>query len=160
LGEAVPSGRRPQCDLRRTKIQPPRPRAAYVERGTLHGGSATRSPTAVSSCCARQRATARRRCLAHEDRVLPALAWLSRRRATIVQRLVECMLAALEPFDPPWRTAPESLLATHRPRLPQGPRVAAEIINALDACEAPHGVIAFDDLHRVADRTSSAFSIS
>ena len=29
--------------------------------------------------------------------------------------------------------------------------VAAEIINTLDACEVPHGVIAFDDLHRVDD---------
>src|SRR4030095_15897183 len=29
--------------------------------------------------------------------------------------------------------------------------VAAEIINTLDACEVAHGVIVFDDLHRVGD---------
>ena len=61
------------------------------------------------------------------------------------------MLAALEPFDPPWRTAPESLLARVGRSADEDRAVAADIINALDACEAPRGMIAFDDLHRVAD---------
>ena len=93
--------------------------------------------------------------LAQEVARLPdgkRLAWVSADAGDDLQRLLECMLAALEPFDPPWRTAPEALVA----RVGRVPRtseraVAAEIINALDACEAPHGVIVFDDVHRVDD---------
>ena len=35
--------------------------------------------------------------------------------------------------------------------------LAAEIINTLDACEVAHGIIAFEDVHRVDDRRSSGF---
>ena len=77
-----------------------------------------------------------------------------------VQRLAECMLAALEPFDPPWRTAPESLLARIGRSPDEDRAVAAEIINALDACEVEHGIVALDDLHRAADPASSASSTS
>src|SRR4029453_10564911 len=68
-----------------------------------------------------------------------------------VQGRVGCMLAALEPFDPPWRTAPEALLARIGRSDDEQRAVAAEIINTLDACEVAHGVIVFDDLHRVGD---------
>ena len=47
--------------------------------------------------------------LAHEIARLPpehAVAWISADAGDDLQRLLECMLAALEPFDPPWRTAP------------------------------------------------------
>lgn len=35
------------------------------------------------------------------------LAWVSLDPDDDLYRLLECLLAALEPFDPPWRVAPE-----------------------------------------------------
>ena len=135
----------------RTKIQPPRPRAAYVERGTLHDrlGDALANRRIVLLCA--PAGYGKTTLLAREASRIPALAWISADAGDDVQRLVECMLAALEPFDPPWRTAPESLLARIGRSSAEDRAVAAEIINALDACEVSHGVIAFDDLHRVVD---------
>jgi len=136
----------------RTKIQPPRPRANYVERGPLHGrlGDALANRRVVLVCA--PAGYGKTMLLAQEAARLPegtALAWVSADEGDDVQRLTECMLAALEPFDPPWRTAPESLFARVGRASDEDRAVAAEIINALDACDAPHGVIVFDDLHRV-----------
>ena len=80
------------------------------------------------------------------------MAWVSADAGDDLQRLLECMLAALEPFDPPWRTAPESLVTrVGRATSEEQRTLAAEIINTLDACEVPHGIIAFEDVHRVDD---------
>ncbi|MGZ9030228.1 MAG: LuxR C-terminal-related transcriptional regulator [Burkholderiaceae bacterium] len=92
--------------------------------------------------------------LAQEVARLPpgtALAWISADPGDDLQRLLECMLAALEPYDPPWRTAPESLVARVADSIVAQRDVAAEIINTLDACDVAHGVIVFDDVHRVED---------
>jgi LuxR family maltose regulon positive regulatory protein len=135
----------------RTKIQPPRPRANYVERGVLHDrlAAALRSRRVVLVCA--PAGYGKTMLLAHEASRYPALGWISVDAGDDVQRLAECMLAALEPFDPPWRTAPESLLARIGRSLEDDRAVAAEIINALDACEVEHGIVAFDDLHRAGD---------
>jgi LuxR family transcriptional regulator, maltose regulon positive regulatory protein len=93
--------------------------------------------------------------LAQQIALLPpqaAVAWISADRGDDLHRLFECFAAALEPFDPPWRTAPESLAA----RLAGSPadaqrEVAGEVVNVLDACDVAHGVLVFDDLHRVED---------
>lgn len=138
----------------RTKIQPPRPRASFVERGTLHDrlADALASRRVVLLCA--PAGYGKTMLLAQEAARLPqgtALAWISADAGDDVQRLVECMIAALEPYDPPWRTAPESLHARVGRSADEDRAVAADIINALDACEASRGVIALDDLHRVAD---------
>jgi AcrR family transcriptional regulator len=82
--------------------------------------------------------------LAHEIARLPpehAVAWISADAGDDLQRLLECMLAALEPFDPPWRTAPESLVTrVGRASTEEQRTLAAEIINTLDACEVAHGI--------------------
>ncbi|MFL6662306.1 MAG: LuxR C-terminal-related transcriptional regulator, partial [Rhizobacter sp.] len=59
---------------------------------------------------------------------------------------------ALEPFDLPWRTAPEALIraAQDDPRSGRASLVAA-LVNALAAAEARSGVLLLDDAHRVAD---------
>jgi len=85
-----------------------------------------------------------------------AVAWVGCDESDTPLQLFSCLVAALEPFDLPWRTAPESLIAS---ALPSGDAAATqpkalrtlvtELINALDACDVPHGVIAVDDLHRV-----------
>ena len=138
----------------RTKLQPPRPRASYVERGTLHAqvADALQSRRAVLVCA--PAGYGKTMLLAQAVAQLPAghaLAWIAVDAGDDLQRLVECLLAALEPHDPPWRTAPEALLARVGRSADERRAVAADILNALDACEVPHGVIAFDDLHRVGD---------
>ena len=48
--------------------------------------------------------------LTRADRRLPpgtALAWVAADAGDDLHRLLECLVAALEPFDPPWRTAPK-----------------------------------------------------
>lgn len=138
----------------RTKLQPPRPRATYVKRGTLAATLADALLTRRVVLICAPAGYGKTMLLAQEAARLPpgtALAWISADAGDDAQRLAECMLAALEPFDPPWRAAPESLLARVGRSADEDRAVAAEIINALDACEVPHGVIAFDDVHRVGD---------
>ena len=139
----------------RTKIQPPRPRSAFVERELLQAqlADALKCRRVVLLCA--PAGYGKTMLVTQAIAKLPAgcaAAWISADTGDDLQRLVECMLAALEPFDPPWRSAPEGLLT----RLGRGSAdderaVAAEIINTLDACEVPHGVIVLDDLHRVDD---------
>ena len=79
-----------------------------------------------------------------------ALAWISLDEGDDLARVLECLIAALEPYDPPWRLSPEALVVmAGQPG--KTATVAAELINTLDACEAPHGVIVLDDLHRSED---------
>jgi LuxR family transcriptional regulator, maltose regulon positive regulatory protein len=145
----------------RTKIQPPRPRSAYVERtlvqARLVDALLNRRVVLLCAPAGYGKTTA----LAHEIARLPpehAVAWISADAGDDLQRLLECMLAALEPFDPPWRTAPESLVTRVGHASPEEQRtLAAEIINTLDACEVAHGIIAFEDVHRVDDPAFFAF---
>ena len=139
----------------RTKIQPPRPRSAYVERALVQArlADALLNRRVVLLCA--PAGYGKTTVLAHEIARLPpehAVAWISADAGDDLQRLLECMLAALEPFDPPWRTAPESLVSrVGRATSEEQRALAAEIINTLDACEVAHGVIAFEDVHRVDD---------
>ena len=139
----------------RTKIQPPRPRAAFIERGSMQArlADALLARRVVLLCA--PAGYGKTTLLAHEVAQLPpqhGVAWVSADAGDDLHRLLECLLAALEPFDPPWRTAPEALIAGlgRGGEADQG-TVAAEIINTLDACDLPHGVIVFDDVHRVDD---------
>jgi LuxR family transcriptional regulator, maltose regulon positive regulatory protein len=86
-----------------------------------------------------------------------AVAWVACDEGDTPLQLFACLVAALEPYDLPWRIAPDSLIEmaaangndTPESRAKSHRRLAAELINALDASEAPHGVIVVDDLHRV-----------
>ena len=139
----------------RTKIRPPQPRAAYVERGTLQARLAEALSARRVVLVVAPAGYGKTMLLAQAIARMPAdraVAWISVDAGDDLQGLVECLLAALEPFDPPWRTAPEALLAQLGQREADDRRsVTAEIINTLDACEVPHGVIVLDDLHRVDD---------
>jgi LuxR family transcriptional regulator, maltose regulon positive regulatory protein len=137
----------------RTKIQPPRPRSTFVARAGVQDrlAEALLGRRLVLLCA--PAGYGKTTLLAQEIAHLPegsAVAWISADTGDDLQRLVECMLTALEPFDPPWRTAPESLVT--RVGTPDEQRaVAAEIINTLAASEVSHGVIVFDDAHRIDD---------
>ena len=138
-----------------TKIQPPRLRSARVARPQLE----TRlreallqrrvvlmlAPAGFGKTCA----------LAAQFEpggALPsgsALAWVALDEDDDPQRLFACLVGALEPFDLPWRTAPEALLGQLGEGEAGARRAVAELVNALAATDVPHGVIVLDDLHRV-----------
>ena len=86
------------------------------------------------------------------------VAWLTLDAGDDLHRLLQCLWQALEPFDLPWRISPEALgtmAASHDARQQQ--QAADELVNALEAAEVEHGVIAIDDLHHVDDAEALAF---
>jgi LuxR family maltose regulon positive regulatory protein len=141
----------------RTKLQPPRPRAGTVliERPALQRrlGEALLSQRLVLLCAAA--GYGKTATLAQQVQRLPAgtaLAWVAADEGDDLPLLLECLVAALEPWDPPWRTDPQALVAAIGDATPRAVQaVAAELINTLDACDVAHGVIAIDDLHRIDD---------
>jgi LuxR family maltose regulon positive regulatory protein len=140
----------------RTKIQPPQPRpGALMASPALEQrlGAALLARRLVLLCAAA--GFGKTSALARQVAALPAgtaLAWVACDEGDSPTQLLECLLAALEPYDPPWRTAPEALVrsAAEAVKPAQRRQIAAELINALDACEVAHGVVVLDDLHRVA----------
>lgn len=85
-----------------------------------------------------------------------ALAWVTIDADDDLPRLLECLVAALEPHDLPWRSAPEALVAGAGDAAGRA-RFTAELLNALEAAEVPHGVIVIDDLHRSSDEDLHRF---
>jgi LuxR family maltose regulon positive regulatory protein len=79
-----------------------------------------------------------------------AVAWVGASDDDDLQRLLMTLLAALDSFDLPWRMSPEALPAV---ALREGGLGAAvdELVHALEQAEAEHGVMAFDDMHRIVD---------
>ena len=138
-----------------TKIQPPRLRSARVARPGLEARLREAmlqrrvvlllAPAGFGKTCA----------LAAQfeqgDTRLAgsALAWVALDEDDDPQRLFACLAGALEPFDLPWRTAPEALLGQLGESEAGARRAVAELVNALAATDVPHGVIVLDDLHRV-----------
>lgn len=145
----------------RTKIQPPRPRAEFVERGRMQPQLAAALASQRLVLLAAPAGYGKTSALAYELARLPpahAVAWISVDAGDDLQRLLDCLVSALEPFDPPWRTAPEALVArAGRASAGEQRTLAAELINTLDACEVAHGVIVFDDVHRIDDPVFFAF---
>jgi len=85
-------------------------------------------------------------------------AWVSLDPGDDLHRMLECLLAALEAFDPPWRVAPEAIVATALQGEARDRQLAVdELVNALDACDLSHGTVVLDDLHHLADEASGHF---
>jgi LuxR family transcriptional regulator, maltose regulon positive regulatory protein len=145
----------------RTKIQPPRTRAgALVVRPALQQrlveAMQQRALVLVTATAGYGKTSALTQALT----ALPegsAVAWIGCDRGDSPLQLFGCLVAALDPFDLPWRIAPEALFATAlaggedaAARLRARRQMVAALIDALDACEnVPHGVIVVDDLHRI-----------
>lgn len=138
-----------------TKIQPPRQRVARVERPLLdaailraaHGhrvvllqAPAGFGKTSVLAALVAQLAG--------------ATAWVSLDQDDDAERLFACLVAALEPFDLPWRTSPDALIELAGGDSAGLKRAAAELLNALADGDLAHGVIVLDDVHRL-EATSS-----
>lgn len=139
----------------RTKLQPPRVRAGtLIERPTLEArfaGSLTEHRVVLVCAPA---GYGKSSLLARQMAALPsgmAMAWVGCDSDDTPMQLLECLVAALEPYDLPWRSDPMTLMANAAAAVSRDAAraIVAEIINALDACDVPHGLIVVDDFHRV-----------
>ncbi len=86
-----------------------------------------------------------------------AIAWIAADVDDDLHRFLGCLFAALEPFDLPWRAAPDALIAAAVDAGRERRVVAAELLNALAAAEVRRGLIVVDDAHRIADNSVFEF---
>ncbi|MDR6857201.1 LuxR C-terminal-related transcriptional regulator [Variovorax guangxiensis] len=77
-------------------------------------------------------------------------AWVAADEQDDLPRFLTCLFDALEPYDPPWRVAPESLAEQACVPGALGQAVG-ELADALAAMTVDHGVIVFDDMHTIPD---------
>ena len=88
------------CSPRPAQEQPPGVDALATHRAVLVCAPAGCGKTALLV-----------RALRRHCRRPAAVAWVSLDPGDDLHRLLECLVAALEPFDLPWRIAPEGLIA-------------------------------------------------
>ncbi|VTU27576.1 ATP-dependent transcriptional activator MalT [Variovorax sp. SRS16] len=136
-----------------TKVQPPRFRAGLVERSGLEErlGAALLSRRLVLLIAAA--GYGKTVALSRQLLNLPpgcATAWITADEQDDLPRLLACLTEALEAHDPPWRVATQSLVEQVS-KARELHAVVAELTNAFAAMPVDHGVIAFDDMHLVAD---------
>jgi LuxR family transcriptional regulator, maltose regulon positive regulatory protein len=86
-----------------------------------------------------------------------AVAWVALDEGDDLGRLLDCLFAAFEPYDPPWRTAPEGLRDAALRGGAEIVTVADAMLNALEACEVERGLIVLDDAHHLVDPASLQF---
>ena len=133
----------------RTKIQPPRLRADLLPRPAL----AQRLQQGLHG--ARLSLLVAPGGFGKSSLLLQALqgqalrcAWLACEEADTLGRWASSLVAALEPFDLPWRQSPEALIA--QLEAPEGPRALRDaLVNALAASEGAQGLIVLDDAHHL-----------
>lgn len=135
-----------------TKIQPPRPRSGLVERAPLERrlNDALDSSRLVLLCTPAGfgKTTLLTRVLASRGKA--PLAWVSADEDDDLHRVLDCLCTALEPFDLPWRVAPEAIVAAAGPQREALRRTADAVLNALAGSES-QGVIVLEDAHRIVD---------
>lgn len=145
-----------------SKISPPRPRAGLLLARPALEQSLRRAlaETRVVLLCAAA-GYGKTATLVRALEGLPAeqaVAWISLDEGDDLPRLLECLMAALEPFDPPWRTAPEGLIAGAVGAAGEAlPAMVVELVNTLEACAAPRGVIVLDDVHHLHEEAGTRF---
>jgi LuxR family transcriptional regulator, maltose regulon positive regulatory protein len=143
-----------------TKIQPPRLRTNLIARGALErrlaGAIAARRLTLLSAPAGFGKTALLTRQLASLSKDV-AVAWIGADVDDDLHRFLGCLFAALEPFDLPWRTAPEGLVAAAVTVGRERRAVATELLNALAAAEVGRGLIVVDDAHRIVDKAVFEF---
>ena len=135
------------------KIRLPRPRAGLIERTELDrrlGEALIRRSLVLLVAPAGFGKTV---ALMRQLQALPpdhAVAWVTADADDDLPRLLLCLVEALEPYDLPWRMAPEALVEQAAQKV--GLREAVEVLRAaLAATAVERGVIALDDLHAISD---------
>ena len=138
----------------RTKIQPPRLRPGLIERAALEArlGEAL-SAQRLTLICA-PAGFGKTAALTRQLAALPeatAVAWIACDADDDLGRFAACLVAALDPYDLPWRTSPESLAPLLAAGDAERRAATAELVNALAATEVARGLIVIDDAHRITD---------
>ena len=137
-----------------TKIQPPRPRGRLIARPRLEQRLAQALATLPLVLVSAPAGFGKTAAIARQVGQLPpgtALAWIAADEDDDLGRLAACLVAALEPFDLPWRTSPEALVAMQDGQRAARQVLASELLNALAATDVPRGLIVLDDAHRITD---------
>ena len=152
----------PPCaamSIARAKIVPPQPRHGhFVARPALEarvqGAVHAFRAVVVAAAAGYGKTALLARALAPPP-AGEALAWVSLDPGDTLDRFLEALPAALEPYDPPWRIAPEGVIALAlRGDVAGRQQAVDELVDALDACEVTHGVIVLDDAHHLDDEAS------
>ena len=137
-----------------TKIQAPRPRAGLVRRESLEermAEAALAKRLVLLAAPAGFGKTAALTGLISRLAGRAAVAWVAVDSDDDPLGLLACLCAALEPFDPPWRTDPEALVAMAGGSRSDRRLVTSELLNTLAACDVERGLIVVDDAHRIRD---------
>ncbi|OIO55051.1 MAG: hypothetical protein COX57_01885 [Alphaproteobacteria bacterium CG_4_10_14_0_2_um_filter_63_37] len=142
----------PATPFLRAKTQPPRLRTELIPRPALEArlASAVGATRLVLVCApAGYGKTSLLSRVLTEGREGTVRGWLSLDAEDDLPRVLLALVEALDPFDLPWRIAPEAL-AQMAGREDGGAQRAAEVVlDALAGCEATAGVVVFEELHRV-----------
>jgi LuxR family maltose regulon positive regulatory protein len=137
-----------------TKIQPPRARASLVARTALEAqmrsAALARRLVLVAAPAGFGKTAALTRLIENLSGSA-SVAWISADVDDDPLGLLACLIAALAPLDPPWRTDPEALIAAAGGSRSERHSVATHLLNALAACEVARGLIVVDDAHRISD---------
>jgi LuxR family transcriptional regulator, maltose regulon positive regulatory protein len=137
-----------------TKIQPPRLRADLVARERIERPLAEALAHQRLVLLSAPAGFGKSAALTRQLAALPpgvAVAWVGADADDDLGRFVACLLAALEAFDPPWRSAPDAMVGGLDGGREAQQTVAAELVNALLATDVPRGLIVIDDAHRLDD---------
>lgn len=142
-----------------TKIQPPRQWTARVPRPALDArireALLTHRVVLLQAAAGFGKTSALAAQLALQAEG-EALAWVAMDPDDDAERLFACLVAALEGFDLPWRTAPAALVELAGSDSAGLRRAATELLNALAGADVTRGVIVLDDVHRVQSTTTFA----
>jgi len=144
-----------------TKIQTPRSRPGLVERARLEQALGHALAEArlvlISAPAGFGKTSLLTQQIARLDRS-SALAWIAADEDDDLARLSACCVAALEPYDLPWRTSPDAVVTALDGATPQRRKqLAGDFINTLAATDVPRGLIVIDDAHRIQDPTVFSF---
>ncbi|ARN20198.1 LuxR C-terminal-related transcriptional regulator [Piscinibacter gummiphilus] len=137
-----------------TKIQPPRLRPGLIARPLLEGQLAVALGTARLVLVSAPAGFGKTAAITRQLALLPegtAVAWIAADPDDDLTRVAACLVAALDPYDLPWRTSPDALVAAQDGTRPPRQALVAELLNALASAEVPAGVIVLDDAHRIED---------
>ncbi|MGA0612108.1 LuxR C-terminal-related transcriptional regulator [Caldimonas sp. KR1-144] len=133
-----------------TKIQPPRVRAKRLARPQLDAAIDEALPASRVLLLQAPAGFGKTSTLAAlVERHAARSAWISLDEDDDAERLFACLVAALEPHDLPWRSAPDALTRLAGGDAAERRRALDELIDALAAAGDAPGLIALDDLHRV-----------
>ena len=138
-----------------TKIQPPRLRSTLIARPGLEQQLGDALATARLTLLSAPAGYGKTAALTRQLSRLPTgtmAAWVALDEDDDLGRIAACLVAALEPFDLPWRSSPEALILA----MQDGSRAsrmafAAALLNALAATDVPRGLLLLDDVHRITD---------